>query len=228
MKELTDRIAEIKGEIYRPYRIVIRFTERVYGGLLADAEAMEKYLAAKFSPEDPTREAVKADLDLDKEQENMTTVFKRDAHGLYLGNHQIKAMLAQSASTLGITSKKRGSKQTFKEGCIVNGIGSDDADTGRKLYFHPNREKADGIETITGNVQTPQGSRSILKASEYVEKAELKFCFAPLVNRVALSGKGLTEKDILTILVNGQNTGLGSLRSLEEGKFEILEFSPPA
>ena len=103
-------------------------------------------LRAKFpEAEDDTEEFVGKDLELDEEKERSMTGFKKDERGIFIGGYQIKAMLAESASLQEITVKKRGSKNTLREGLVVLGLDDKDEYTGNNIYVLPYRQEADGF-----------------------------------------------------------------------------------
>lgn len=205
--------------LYNKYKVRIKFRERVYGGLPKDPAIMEKYVEAKFKPTDnfagklsdevkPKSEEEK-EQEMQEEQESVTTTFKRDAQGCYLGDYVLKAHIKQAASLLKITQKKRGSKDTVKEGLFV-----------KPEHVSLGGEPV-GAETFVGHVMTPTGKRSIIKASEYFEKTEIEFELWIL--NVRMGGeKGLGDDDLKLIFEFGQELGIGSNRSFEKGKYDFL------
>ena len=230
--------------LYRKFEVEIKLRDKIYGGLPKSKELIEAYVKSKFDSDDT--ELTETDLDLDEETEKLVNGFRADDNGLYYGSYQMKAALKQAASLLKITVQKRGSKQTFGEGLFIKGVRRPDEKafvdeteftedataegisklTGEKIYFYPLRKKPDGIEEFTGNVSTPMGNRSILKALEYVEKATLKFEVWVLNVRMGADGrsKDITADDIEICLELAREGGIGSNRSYEQGKFDIISF----
>jgi len=183
--------AQKEGKVmYKKFTVELKFRNKVFGGLPKNPKNLESYLVAKFTDDDPIKEEAQTDLDLDEALEQTQVGFKTDETGLYLGGYQIKAMLAQTASLLELTTKKRGSKQTLKEGLVVRGLLDADTQTGDKVYLLPLRSEATGIDIMAGTVSSPQGKRSIVSRSEYVEEASIRFQLWFLENRMVESPGG--------------------------------------
>ena len=209
--------------MYNLFEIELQFREKVYGGLPKDEEALKAYVKAAFQSEDTSPTA--DDLDLQEETDKRTVGFKKDDIGVYVGTYQLKAMLGEAASLLEFTVKKRGSKQTFKEGLNIKGMNDDGDFTGEQCYFLPLKKEIDGTEMHTGNVSTPMGNRSIIKTLEFVEKPRLKFQISILENRMGEGNtKKLTVTDFKLCLAHARELGLGSHRKYQAGKFDIKSF----
>ena len=209
--------------MFTVFETEIKVRNRIYGTLPKDPALFEGYLKAKFQPED--EETVAKDLDLDEELEQSAAGFRQDDVGIYVGDYQIKAMLAQAASLLGLTTSKRGSKQTLREGLVVKGLDLEGKNTREKVYLLPFKDNVDGVDERTGNVSGPSGSRSIINRSEYVESPSLKFTMSFLENRIGKTGKLLTRDDISDILSFSQELGLGGQRKYGGGRFDIVDFT---
>ena len=218
--------------MYNCFSAEIHF-ERLVGTLPLDSEVLESYVLAKFKDQKPTedepretKEVIGEDLDLTEEKEQSVSGFKRTEKGIYVGTYQAKAMLAQAASLLEITTSKRGSKQTLREGMIVLGKDKDDSYTGGRMFCLPYKTEADGISSRTGNVSSPSGSRSIVSLSEYVEDVTIKFELRILQNRmtVATGGKKLTTDDVKRCLAHSRTLGLGGERKYGSGEFSVVKF----
>jgi len=220
--ELREKISAIQSDLYNAYYAKIQFRDKIYGGLPKQRELVENYVKAKFNSDDiyPVAE----DLDFIEEAEKMTTGFKGDKTGIYIGSYQVKAALKQYASLLKLTTKKRGTKQTVKETLFVKGVLNSKL-TGDKIYFQPRRQVADGLEDFVGHVSDHRGTRSFLRSAEYVEQGILEF--QVWVAKVRMSNqKELTQDDLLMMLTFGQECGIGSCRGLEAGKFDLVKFEP--
>ena len=211
--------------MYRSFDVEIEFLGRIYGGLPKNKDIFEQYAKSKF-PDKEAADHVATDLDLDEELEKRTVGFKKDETGIYIGAYQIEAMLSQSASLLEITVKKRGSKQTIREGMVVKGMNEKNEYTGAKVYLMPYKTEPDGLETHAGNVTTAQGNRSILKKLEYVENATARFNMIFLKNRIGDDGRSskILVDDVKKSLRHGQELGLGSHRRYGGGRFKVLNF----
>lgn len=232
--------------LYNIYVVDLKIKDRIYGGLPLNEEMLSTYFEAKFQSDDI--EEASQDLDLTKETEKVTNGFRADDLGVYFNDYQMKSCLKQTASLLRLTTQKRGSKQTVAEGMFVKGIlpinlsdgdqkivadmgYAEDENTGNiltdnKIYFAPLLKEPSGTEEFAGHVQTPQGARSILKANEYVEGVSLRFEIRMLKVRMGADNrsKDLTEGNLKDMLELGQEVGLGSNRSLERGKYKLVNF----
>lgn len=225
--------------MFQTINVTLEFRERVYGGVPQSKDLLDKYIEAVFGAKEgdetynhvakdalPNGEQTDESNDKDEAQEKKdisSTGFRSDDKGLYLADFQIKALIKQGGSMLDLTISKRGTKSTLGEGLFVKGY-LDGELTNNKIYFQPIREKPDGYEDFAGNVRTRQGSRSILKRCDYVEKPIVQFQLWILENRVAKTGNKLTVNDLKSILELGQELGIGSCRSLEKGKFNLTQF----
>lgn len=232
--------------LYHKLDVKLIFRERMYAGLTAKKDVLEKYVKAKFQSDDAT--ATMTDMDIDEKIEESTCKFRRDLKGnglLYMHVYQANAMLAQSASVLELTVNKRGSKQTFAEGMTLKGVMPhyDDEDiadltdyekehladpgevTGTKIFFGDTiRPSADGVQDFLGNVSGPAGRRSVVKACEFVEEATVEFQVWILRNRMSdrEGNNKVTLADFRRVLEHGQENGLGSNRKLYGGQFDVI------
>lgn len=222
--------------IYTKFRVKLQFRDKVYGGLPKADELLDPYIKAKFGDDPEAALIVKEDVnppsedDLVEAKEKSMTGFKCDDVGCYIGDYAIKAGLKQWASLCGLTVKKRGTKQTVKETLFVKGLlpgeNGNYQNTDRKVYLQPISTEPDGVDDHAGHVDTAQGKKSIIRASEYREKATLEYEVWVLSVRFAEreGTKNLTEGDLAMMLELGQEAGIGANRSLESGKFDVLEF----
>lgn len=198
------------SHLYNTVHVKIKFRERVYGGIPKTSELIDNYVSSKFGVESgDLAEQLKKEVDLLEETEKITTGFKQEDGKPYLCDYQFKAMLKQAANRLKITIKKRGSKQDITDGLFMD----------PKIFLVSNDMTSPlPVEDFCGHVMTPQGKRSILKASEYVEKGEAEFDARLIKTSV------MAKKDLLDCFLLGQEIGLGSNRSFEKGKYDIIQF----
>lgn len=211
--------------VFTEHYVELKFRDKIYGGLPGSREVFEKWMEGKFAAPENT-ENTETDLDLDKEIQENTNQFRCDERGIYIGAYQIKAMIAQCGSLLELTTTKRGSKQTLKEGTFVKGIDADGSFTGDKVYLLPLQTEANGSESFTGTVYTPHGTRSIITHTQYCLQPTIRFQMWMLTNRLQSTGHGkkLNFVDFQNILQLGQEVGLGAMRNMEAGKFDVVAF----
>jgi hypothetical protein len=141
--------------------------------------------------------------------------FRRTKIGPYLGDWMLKACSKQAASRLGIFTDMRGSKGDFSEAGRFSawGVSLKDKANPRQIYLKLSGDTY--FQEFMGRVSSPRGSVSIIHHSECVPSGS-KFDF----EWHFLSGK-LKEADIADVLSMMMICGLGSVRSLEQGKFAI-------
>jgi hypothetical protein len=149
-------------------------------------------------------------------------VLRWSPFGPWIGDWMIKACMKQALSRVGLFVKRKGSKGDVAEAGRAVAIGESLRDPAYPQYIHlilPDGKRwEDRVwDRIFGRVHTPQGAKSIVTDCEVAPAgtmAEFEWRW--------YAGK-LTEDDVLSALALAGNCGLGSARSLERGKFEIVE-----
>lgn len=147
-------------------------------------------------------------------------VIRRTANGPYLGNWMIHANIKTAMSRLGIFMDLRGSKGNIAEGGMVrpHGMSKRDERPDCVYLMAPDGTPATTyFDEFKGRVSSPQGSKSIIHHSECVPagtRFEFEFAF--------LRGQ-IKDQDVIDVLALCQNVGIGSVKSLGHGKFEILD-----
>lgn len=137
--------------------------------------------------------------------------------GVYIECRQVKAAVKQSASVLGITRKKTGSKQILAEGGEVKAL-----DGGDRLYL--GKTEPDGFEERPIHVMTAQGPRTALKRVDYCENVKLEFEIW-ILRTNAQEKRHIGEDELVTILTFMQENGVGADRSQGGGKMDVVEFT---
>ena len=207
------------AELYDRYSVSIRIREHIYGGTPIDGGLIKAWVKARTGFDDElttaqTKEALEAQSE--EEAEGMWTGFPCDERGLFIWTRQIKAMLRESATLLGITKKKRGSRQIIQHGFEVRGPDHDS-----RVYL--------GVTEPTGShegpihVMTPKGPRTALKRQDYVESPTLSFAVW-ILKTAPQETRHLGEKDLVRMLTHCQENGIGASRSQGHGKFDVTEF----
>lgn len=141
--------------------------------------------------------------------------------GPWLGDWMVKGCIKQAASRSGLFVAKHGSKGDIAEGGCVRAVGMslrDPAAPERIFVCAPGGilPAETHFEKFMGRVNTPQGSRSIFHHSEVIDpgaefECELRF----LPGRIFL-------KQLKEVCALMGNIGLGSVKAMERGKFEIV------
>ncbi len=177
------------------------------------------------------------------EEPKSTTTFKSvEGVGLYIEGRQVKAMLKEAGGRLGLGKRVaavKDGKKTLEEGrpslkqdlhealhvdedviyLTRNGqpITEPDGTVSPTFDVIP-VEKPDGYEVRPIHVIGPQGPRTSIKRSAYVDGAQIGFTVR-ILNAVILS-----EENLKDILAFGQDLGLGADRSQGNGKFTVIGF----
>ncbi len=165
--------------------------------------------------------------ELDKRITYGIKVIRRDPMdgACFIGSWQIKAALKTAFSRLKMFVSKQGSKGDVVELGEVRAAGISDG--GPKSNFQlvrligPDGKpfKQGKYKTIRGNVSGPGGSRSIVQD---VEVAPIGTTFE---FEFACKGDRFSKQDLIDVFSCIGTIGVGSTRSLEFGRFEIVELS---
>lgn len=220
--------------MYVKYAVELQFREKVYGGLPKHPDLLEEHIERIAGKDDEflakVKEEVQSGDDPTDEQlkelaQKSWTGFKSNEDGLYLSDYQIKAMLKMANDTLKLKGYTASKKQTIQHGLFIKPV---------RIHFiavvppdgvHPSIPdrrlmEPDGFDEKAGtvrDVRTGQ-SRSILRRADYVSEARLKFEVWVVDNRA------WPEEELRSCFELGQEIGLGSMRSYENGKFDLLKF----
>lgn len=205
--------------LYDVYTVTIQVRDRVCGGMPRNKELIRTWVESTTGYSDEVTEKLtqeNADLVINEVAEKSWIGFPEDKDGLFIPARNVKACLKQSASLLGITKKKRGSKQILAEGMEVkSSVGGD--------RIHLNTAKADGTDESAIHVMTAQGPRTALRRMDYVTKPMITFSVWVL-KTAPQESRHIGESELIEILTHAQENGLGASRSQGEGKFDVVEF----
>jgi CRISPR/Cas system CSM-associated protein Csm4 (group 5 of RAMP superfamily) len=204
------------SELYDRYLVAISFRGRLCGGVPRNKELIKSWVEATTGFKDEISERLTqadAELVVNEVAEKSWISFFEDKNGLFIQTRQVKACLKQSASILGITQKKRGSKQILAEGMEVKAIGGGDR-------LHLGRKAPDGTDESAIHVMTAQGPRTALRRMDYAEGVTLQFEIW-ILKTAAQENRHIGQKELENILRHAQENGLGASRSQGEGKFEV-------
>lgn len=219
-KPEEEKSEKVLNPQYKTIEVHMLTTNRIYGGLPQGKEQLLKWIESKgLIPEETVVDKLEVTPGLTPEQvqdkiELSSTVFRSDKEGLFMRDFMVKQMLKETATVLGLTTTKLGSKTVLTIGMVV--------EPERIRMFRDEKliTEHDGFEEIQGKVGTPKGPRNILSRKAYLEPGVMipfQICL--------LSTSKVTVPD-LTHLFNhaGRFVGFGSARSRESGKFKITKF----
>jgi len=207
-------------EYYDRYAVTIKIRHRIYGGTPKSPEVIEAWIRARTGYDDALTKAQTAEAletQVEQEAEKMWTGFPGDERGLFIWTRQVKAMLRESATMLGITKRKRGTKQVIQHGFELKGTEHE-----QRIYLGV--DKATGAEEGPIHVITAQGPRTALKRQDYIEAPTIKFEVWVLSVPVG-EDRRIGEKEVVAMLTFAQENGLGASRSQGHGKFDVVEFA---
>jgi hypothetical protein len=235
MKDLTAQITKQQGELRDSYFVHIRFLDKVLGTQPRSEEIMRKWLESKHLDQEIIDKQVAAlgpDNAIDEEEDRAWTTFQADEFGIFIGTYQVKAMIKELLSSLGITVSKRGSKQTLQhlfEVAACNEAGDMlQGDQKHRLRMFRDGEqigRPDDYVELTAHVRTPQGDRSVIKRHDYVLQADLYFRIN-VPKKDVLKGREkahIGPAEIVKVMAFGENDAIGCSRSQGYGKFKVVQ-----
>jgi hypothetical protein len=238
----------IASSLFVTYRARLRFRDRVVGGTPSNPKLIEGWLRAKmgvsqqeevrsltqqtlrelglegelFDGEDVRFETLAAASEAIAKNSN-TTMFKRDAAGLYVESRAVKAMLKEATAIL-FPGSNKGAGVEMNGAATVHKWGQ----TGKAprsaaaewIFVNPDHIglgviEPSGIDLSIGHINGPQGARSTLDYYEYVERAAIEFEVLVLQDRVP-------AERWPEIWRYAQEMGLGAKRSQGFGRFDVL------
>lgn len=210
-----------------------QFITNLIGGQPADTKGLQAFVKHHLKLTDQEeidaavariREEEIGDRDLPGQgelQEKITygvNVLRRDKKGPWLGIWQIKANLKAAASRLGIFTSTIGTKGDLAECGRLRAEG-DSCKNGAVDRVHLYHDNGSPVETyfekIMGSVSSPKGRVSIVHDSE-VAPLGCKFAFV-----LHLLPKRFSNDDLKKIFAMAGEIGLGSVKALERGKWQV-------
>ena len=184
-------------------------TIKAYYGDFLQAPDLAEETAGRTSVEYKSEAEPEGELDVKKEKG--VYGFRRDKAGPYIMDFMVKACIKGAASVSKLTTQIRGLKNQLSEGLEVAPV---------EIHFHRNGSvvsRADGMLEIKGKVSGPQGSRQIQTWKEYITGAKVSFSVNYLDTKI------ITEEVFRDIWEVAQRVGLGSVRSMDKGKFTVVK-----
>jgi len=219
--------------VFTKYRVGVRFTELVMGGIPQKPEIIESWLRQRILggdeelaimlrktltdldievPETATREEVIEAAKNIAATRNGNTFF-RNGNGLELRAYNVKAMLKEATAILyPYQIEKWGPTKKAARSLLAERVFVDE-------YSIPlGRDAPDGVHMQVGHVSGAQGKRSTLTYYDYAVQPEIQFT-------ISSSDDIITRTQWERILVQGQRLGMGAIRSMNYGQFKVTEFA---
>ena len=218
------------SHLYTRYLVEIAIGERLHGGTPKDPKLIQAWVESTTGHDDELTAAQVAehlpDIEAATEEvaKGMWCGFKSRAIEPgkepmpYVETRQVKAMLRECATVLGITKKKRGSKQVIQHGFEVKGRHKEHPSC--VFIFATER----GSEERAIHVMTAQGPRSALKRSDWVGAGSALAFEVWILKTAPQETRHIGEKELTEMLALAQENGLGADRSQGMGKFEVVKF----
>lgn len=214
--------------LYRKFRLVMQFREKLCGGIPKTAKLIEGWLAAQKPPLTDLSAPTAAEMgcDLMEAEERAWTGFKfQEGIGYYIESRQIKAMLKESANVTGVTTKIKGAKNFISNGLFVK---PDKIPLGVTAFQGADIQQGLceagvlGYDETVCHISGPMGKRSALKRFDFAWQPRLELEIWVL-NR--FDDKDVIPEKVLRMLFeHGQESGGGANRSQEYGKFDVESF----
>lgn len=222
-----------ESAVFTRYRVGVRFTELVIGGIPQKPEIIESWLRQRILggdeelaimlrktladleievPENATREEIVEAAKSIAATRNGNTFF-RNGKGVELRAYNVKAMLKEATAILyPYQVEKWGPTRKAARALLAERVFVDE-------YGIPlGREEPDGTMMQVGHVTGPKGPRSTLTYYDYCVQPEIGFT-------ISSSEDCITGEQWERILVQGQRLGMGAIRSLGYGQFKITDFA---
>mgnify|MGYP001593690007 FL=1 len=197
------------------YRVKIEIRDKLIGGWPKSPQVVEALLRAR-GLEDliPIRDYNLENLTPEEKEELKKNAiekswvgFLENDNGPYLESRCVKAMLKEAANVLKSILDVKNLKSKVAERVFVDPY---------QIYL--GKDKVDGTGERVIHVMTMQGPRSSIKKYDYMLQPEINF-------RLRVLRDNLVKESMLrTMLEYAQENGLGTDRSQDHGKFDLIEF----
>ena len=195
------------------------FVEHHLGLIGTQAEAAVKRIMREEVQDEKKSDALDASNELDERESYGLNIVRKTKKGdCFIGTWMVRAMLKASASRLELFKQKRGAKGDMAEAMLVKPHGrSAIAGIQEIVVLVDGKPYRGGIyERFMGRVGTPQGQKSIVHDSEII----------PVGGEIELlvhwPAKRVLPDDMAAIWGLAQRIGLGSVKAMECGRFEIV------
>jgi len=228
----TQQLNELYEKDTTGFVVEARFVRETVGGQPAGEAGLRAFVAHHLGLEGEAADAafrrINGEEGLDvtppggeikEEQVYSLNKIRRSEKGVWLGDWMVKACFKGACTRLGMFVMKKGLKGNVSEMGRVMAHGK--SAIGRPEEIHLYDEAGNPVQTyyqeFKGRVSTPRGSQSIVTTAECAPAGS---CFA-FVYRFRTTDS-VKPEDIARIVAAMQVSGLGSAKSMERGKFEVL------
>lgn len=237
-KKPTDWMALLRGAAtnhWRTLRLTIQLRDKLHAGkprALNAAEAMiaarglGDVLEAKRDEKIATASPEQLDEQVAAAQEVGVCEFSRRRNfdgtpipGLWMPANNLKAMLKENWSVLGLRVENRGSRGALAEGVFVYGAEPPPHPDADWIRVSP-RDEPDGMDESVVHAIGPQGPRTSIKRNEFVLRPTITIT---VWIAQAIADK-LPDADLARTFYHAGEHGMGANRSQGLGKFDVVAF----
>lgn len=210
-------------QAWRKLRIEIKIHDKLLAGKPASLDAANAMLAARglddfvALAEDITNpiERAEAAAKIAKD-EGLCEFSRREGHpGVWIPSNNLKAMLKENWSVLGLRVEVRGSRGALAEGIFVVGEGD-----GPDRDWIRVGDAPDGVHTAVAHTTGPSGPVSSIKRHEFVNSPTIVF-YVLIANAKSVSEK-ISDDELAKTLIHASEHGTGACRSQGFGKFTVV------
>ena len=234
---------------FRTLRVTIKIREKLYAGKPAKLEAAQAMIAArgledkldalkiadpnamaaastKHGIDEHTVEPTTADEVAEAvaavvKDEGKCEFYRREGHpGIWMPSNNLKAMVKENWSVLGLRKEIVGSRGSLAEGVFVYGVPKPGDPVAERDWIYLGIAP-DGVDEMVAHTTGPKGPVSSIKRHEYVVKPEITFDLA--MGRAAAIILKLPDEKLVDMLVHASEHGTGANRSQGHGKFDIVK-----
>lgn len=241
-------LSDFSEQLYARVKLTLQFREKMLAGLPSNEEMLDYFVKAKqmsdAEKEDFIARIQGGALSEDEKaemKETSWTVFERDREGhLCVWHNNIKAMLRECMTTLGVFIEKRpslkkgeeaaGGKQTYQHGLVVeenrvkllSDFEYQKQPDGKlkkvSLGAYKPMTRPHGYIDRVKHISDASGKRSALGRHDFVDEARLVFVLKWVDTGV------YSIDDLKRVWAACQEDGLGACRSSGYGRFDCIEW----
>lgn len=224
--EWNTLLKKASAEAWRKLRVEIQVRDKLLAGKPASLDAAQAMLKARGLEDqmdavseivDPEARAAAAQKI--KTDEGLCEFSRRKGKpGIWMPSNNLKAMLKENWSVIGLRMKVRGSKGALAEGLFV--CAADCTDSAERDWIYLG-EAPNGVHQAVAHTTGPSGPVSSIKRHEYVEKPKVAF-EVWIANAMSVSEK-ISDDELAATFVHATEHGTGACRSQGFGKFDVIE-----
>jgi len=226
-------VKKAESEAWRKLRVEIQVRDMLLAGKPASLDAgnamlkargLEDHMEAVADIVDPDERAKAAEKI--RTDEGLCEFSRRSGKpGIWMPSNNLKAMLKENWSVLGLRVKVRGSKGALAEGLYV--VAADCIDPVERDWIYLGNEPS-GVHQAVAHTVGPTGPVSSIKRHEYVTRP--KIAFEIWIATAESVAEKISDDELAKTFVHAQEHGTGACRSQGFGKWDIVEvreLAPP-